>query len=164
VLITRITLRVISGYVTLKNIIIILTNEIQLKNKKSGTKKGEYLNEMKNLLGITIKVMTLPDMFAHKLCALTDRSEMANRDLFDCWFFMKNRTSLNEDVIEKRMEMPVGEYLQKCITFLENKTDIRLLDGLGELIDPDLKQFVKSKLRTEVITLLRLYNAFPIRQ
>lgn len=29
--------------------------------------------EIKNLLGVSIKVMVKPDMFAHKLCALMDR-------------------------------------------------------------------------------------------
>jgi predicted nucleotidyltransferase component of viral defense system len=118
--------------------------------------------ELKNLLGIHMKVMTLPDMFSHKLCALTDRSEMANRDLFDCWFFMNKRTPLNGEIIENRIGITVGDYLQKCITFLENKSDRGLLNGLGELIEPELKNFVRSKLRSEVISLLRFYKTFPI--
>jgi len=118
--------------------------------------------ELRNLLGINMKIMTLPDMFTHKLCALTDRSEMANRDLFDCWFFMNRRTPLNGEIIEKRMGIPVSDYLGKCITFLEGKSDRGLLNGLGELIDPGLKTFVESKLRSEVMSLLRMYQAFPI--
>jgi len=35
--------------------------------------------EVKNLLGINMKVMIRQDMFAHKLCALMDRNELTNR-------------------------------------------------------------------------------------
>ena len=48
--------------------------------------------EIKNLLGINVKVMVKEDLFAHKLCALLDRNGIANRDIFDCWFFMQNQT------------------------------------------------------------------------
>lgn len=43
--------------------------------------KNQY--ERKNLLGINMEVMVAPDMFAHKLCALLDREELTNRDIFD---------------------------------------------------------------------------------
>ena len=39
--------------------------------------------EVKTLLGISMQVLTAPDMFAHKLCALLDRGEVTNRDIFD---------------------------------------------------------------------------------
>ncbi len=32
-------------------------------------------------------VMKKEDMFAHKLVAMTERTGMANRDIFDVWFF-----------------------------------------------------------------------------
>jgi predicted nucleotidyltransferase component of viral defense system len=38
--------------------------------------------ERKNLLGINMQVMVAPDMFAHKLCALLDRGQLTNRDIF----------------------------------------------------------------------------------
>lgn len=118
--------------------------------------------EIKNLLGVNIKVMVAPDMFAHKLCAMLDRSAITNRDIFDCWFFMKNQTPLNKSIIEKRMEMSFSDYLQKCIETLENKSDKGMLNGLGELMDNDMKKFVRTKLRTETITLLKFYKQFPI--
>lgn len=49
--------------------------------------------EIKNLLGINMKVMVMADMFAHKLCALLDRNAITNRDIFDCWFFMQKQFS-----------------------------------------------------------------------
>jgi Domain of unknown function (DUF1814). len=118
--------------------------------------------EIKNLLGINIQVMVAPDMFAHKLCAMLDRTSITNRDIFDCWFFMNNKTPINKSIVETRMEMTLADYLQKCIDKLEGMSDKGMLNGLGELMDEEMKKFVRAKLRTETITLLKFYKQFPI--
>ena len=118
--------------------------------------------EIKNLLGINIKVMVQPDMFAHKLCALLDRNALTNRDIFDSWFFMNNRTPVNTNIIESRMKMPYVNYIENCIEYLEAMNNRRLLAGLGELMDNKTKTFVRNKLLTETITLLKFYKDFPI--
>lgn len=118
--------------------------------------------EIKNLLGINTKVMVQDDMFAHKLCALFDRNVIANRDIFDCWFFMQKQTPVNKNIIELRMEMSLPDYLQKCIEHLEAMSDKGLLHGMGELMDEKMKKFVRMKLRSEVISLLKFYKDFPI--
>lgn len=118
--------------------------------------------EVKNFLGINIKVMTPADMFSHKLCALLDRDTLANRDIFDSWFFMQKQTPVNKNIIKVRMKMPYVDYLQKCIDKLEKTTDKGMLHGLGEILDTEMKRFVKTKLRTETIDLLKFYKAFPI--
>ena len=71
--------------------------------------------EIKTFMGINMLVMTVADMFAHKLCALLDRKEIANRDIFDCWFFMEKRTPVNKNLIETGMKMPFTDYLQNCM-------------------------------------------------
>lgn len=118
--------------------------------------------EIKNLLGINMKVMIKEDMFAHKLCALLDRETIANRDIFDCWFFMKNQTPVNKEIVETRMELKLQDYLQKCIGKLEKINNSRILQGMGDLMEEDLKKFVRIKLRNETIELLRFYKEFPI--
>lgn len=118
--------------------------------------------EIKNLLGINMKVMVLPDMFAHKLCALLDRNELTNRDIFDCWFFMQKQTPINKDLVEARTGIALTEYLQECIDRLESISDKGLMHGIGELMDSNMKNFVKKKLRSETIGLLRFYKNFPI--
>lgn len=118
--------------------------------------------EIKNLLGINIKVMVQSDMFAHKLCALLDRNAITNRDIFDCWFFMDKQSPVNKKIIESRMNISYEEYLQKCIDTLEDMKDIGLLQGVGELLDNKMKTFVRTKLKTETISLLRFYKDFPI--
>lgn len=118
--------------------------------------------ERKNLLGINMQVMVAPDMFAHKLCALLDRGELTNRDIFDSWFFMQKQTPINKEIVETRMEMPLADYIQKCIDHLESMSDRGILNGLGELMDEDMKKFVRKRLRVETISLLRFYKEFPI--
>ena len=118
--------------------------------------------EIKNLLGINIKVMVQEDLFAHKLCALLDRTSITNRDIFDCWFFMEKRTPINKNIVESRMKMPLTEYLQQCIDLLESMNDKGLLHGLGELMEDSMKKFVQTKMRSETISLLKFYKEFPI--
>lgn len=122
--------------------------------------KNQY--ERKNLLGINMEVMVAPDMFAHKLCALLDRGELTNRDIFDSWFFMQKQMPINKEIVETRMEISLADYIQKCINHLEKMSDRGILNGLGELMDEDMKKFVRTKLRTETISMLRFYKEFPI--
>lgn len=118
--------------------------------------------EIKNLLGINMKVMVAADMFAHKLCDLLDRSEVTNRDIFDSWFFMQRQTPINKAIVESRMEMALADYIQKCIDHLEGMSGNGMLNGLGELMDDEMKKFVRIKLCTETVSLLRFYKEFPI--
>lgn len=118
--------------------------------------------ERKNLLGINMQVMVAPDMFAHKLCALLDRGQLTNRDIFDSWFFMQKQTPINKEIVEARMEMALADYIQKCIDHLESMSDRGILNGLGELIDENSRKFVRTQLRTETISQLRFYKEFPI--
>ncbi len=118
--------------------------------------------EIKNLLGINIKVMVQEDMFAHKLCALLDRESITNRDIFDCWFFMQKQTPINKEIVEYRMKMSLADHIQKCINQIESISDRSLLQGLGELMDDKTKTFVRNKLSKEVIGLLKFYKDFPI--
>ena len=118
--------------------------------------------EIKNLLGINIKVMVQEDMFAHKLCALLDREAIANRDIFDCWFLMQRQTPINKNIVESRMGIPLSKYLQACIKKLEVMTDKGLLQGIGELLDNKMKKFVQTKMRSEVIRFMKFYKDYPI--
>ncbi len=144
--------------------IIVLDYVTGARNLKVEISNRQWVNhyEIKNLLGINMKVMTAPDMFAHKLCALLDRNVLTNRDIFDCWFFMKNQTPLNSKLVEQRMQMTLSDYLQHCIEQLEVMSGKDLLNGIGELATPDLKTFVRNKLKEETISLLRFYKEFPI--
>ena len=131
--------------------------KIEISHRKHDS---EY--EIKNLLGINIKTMKMSDMFAHKLVALLGRKEIADRDIFDCWWFMSRQTPVKTAMIEDLTQKPYSDYMQECIHVMENLPKRSLLYGLGELLEQDMKTFVRNKLRTEILTLLRFYKDFPI--
>jgi len=126
------------------------------------TRNFDNRYEIKNFLGINMNVMVVEDMFAHKLCALLDRNVITGRDIFDCWFFMQRKTPVNKTIVETRMEMPFSEYLGKCAEQIEALPDKVLLQGIGELMDDKMKKFIRQKMKSEVISLLRFYQNFPI--
>ena len=131
--------------------------KIDISHRKSN---DEY--EIKNLLGISIKTMKISNMFAHKLVALLNRKEIADRDIFDSWWFMSHQTPVKIEIIEKLTQKNYTDYMQECINAIENLPKRSLLYGLGELLEQDMKTFVRNKLRTEILTLLRFYKDFPI--
>jgi predicted nucleotidyltransferase component of viral defense system len=120
----------------------------------------EYV--IKNLLGINVKTIEISDMFSHKLVALFGRNEFAERDIFDCWYFMKEKTAVNKEIVEKLTQKSYDDYIRECIDKIENLPKRSLLYGLGELLADDLKPFVRNKLRQETLLLLKAYQQFPI--
>lgn len=136
-------------------------NERKLKVEVSNRLYDNHY-EIKNLLGIEMKVLVKPDMFAHKLCALLDRTEITGRDIFDCWFFLNSHTAVNANIVESRMGMPLQDYLQRCIETVEQVSDKTIMNGLGELTDGEMKKFARTKLRKETISLLNFFKAFPV--
>ena len=120
--------------------------------------------DIKNLLGINIKVMNISDMFAYKLVALLGRTEIADRDIFDCWFFMNKSTPINISIVEQLTGKQYSEYLQKCIDQVSNLPKRSLLYGLGELVSDEMRTFIRNKLQQETLTLLAFYKDFPITE
>jgi predicted nucleotidyltransferase component of viral defense system len=118
--------------------------------------------EAKDFYGTTIQTMTAPDMFSHKLCALLDRSQMTNRDIFDCWFFMNRRTALNPQIIRERMKLSIPDYLERCIESVKRVPENHLLDGMGDLMDEKLKDFTRTKLKGETLNLMQFYHDYPL--
>ena len=144
--------------------LIVLDYGVGERKLKVEISKRRFANqyEIKNLLGIHVKVMVIEDMFAHKLCALLDRKMIIARDIFDCWFFMNNHTPVNKNIVETRMEIPYKQYLEQCMAQVEKLDNKKLLQDLGELMNSDLKNFVKTKLKQETLHLLAFYKDYPI--
>ena len=125
--------------------------KVEINRREFGSKY-----EVKSYLGISMKIMVHEDMFAHKLCALYERIGKTNRDIFDVWYFLQNEWPVNKKIVEERTKMSFKEFLQKCINSLGKMTDQNILSGMGELLDAKQKDWVKAKLRTETIFLLKL--------
>lgn len=117
---------------------------------------------LRDYLGISMKVMDLEYMFTHKLMAILDRSSLTNRDVFDTWFYMNKRLMLKKVVLDARLDCTLDEYLGKCIEAVQNIGSNRILDGMGELMDADLKKWVKGNLVAEFVQLANMYRAIPL--
>ena len=117
--------------------------------------------EMRSLAGTDIRIMTMPDMFAHKLCAMGER--LSPRDIFDVWFFLQNHTEINEKIVQLRTGKSVAEYAAWCAENVREASPKLLMQGLGEVLnDAKSKTFVKNKLIDETSSALELFSAFPI--
>jgi hypothetical protein len=89
--------------------------------------------------------------------------------IFDEWKDVMHRKGVSPDESEKRTlnlnnafpDALVTHY-ETLIDHLESMSDRGMLNGLGELMDEDIKKFVRTKLRTETISLLQFYKEFPI--
>ncbi len=115
--------------------------------------------ETLSLAGTDIRVMTLPCMFAHKLCAMGER--LSPRDVFDCWFFLQRQTPVNEAIIRQRTGLSAAEYARHCATLVREASPRLLMQGLGEVIDAKTKTFVRTRLIEDTATALELFAAFP---
>lgn len=144
-------------------IIIVLDYGIGERKLKIEISNRQHSNhyEIRNYLGMQMRVMVREDMFAHKLCALLDRNEIASRDVFDCWFFLKERTAVNKEIVESRMGMPIELYLDKCIDSVQQFPEKSLISGLGELTEGAMKNFVRHGLKDKLLSLLSMFRAFP---
>lgn len=117
--------------------------------------------EMRSLAGTDIRVMVMPDMFAHKLCDMGER--LSPRDIYDVWFFLQNHTEINEEIVRIRTAKSVSEYTAWCAEHVKEASPKLLMQGLGEVLnDAKSKTFVKNKLIAETSSALELFSAFPL--
>lgn len=117
--------------------------------------------EMRSLAGTDIRVMTMPDMFAHKLCAMGER--LSPRDIFDVYFFLQNHTEINEEIVKLRTGKNVSEYATWCSVHVREASPKLIMQGLGEVLnDTKSKTFVKNKLIDDTSSALELFSAFPM--
>jgi len=112
--------------------------------------------EIKTYLGVPMQVMVIQDMFAHKLMAMLERMDSTSRDIYDVWYFLKNRTAINEEIVEKRSNQSFNDVVQLSIKKLEKIEKRNILIGLGELLSPNQKDWARAKLIEETIAYLKL--------
>lgn len=125
-----------------------------LQKIKIEVSKKDFPDEytVEDFLGISIPTLKPEFMFAHKLCAITDRRKLQNRDLFDSWFMFDKQWEPNGEIINIRTEKSNVEYYEDLITFIkDNVNRKKILDGLGEVLDEKLKVWVKNNLIDELL-------------
>jgi len=110
-------------------------------------------------LGISMFAAKKDYLFASKISALTLRTETAMRDVYDIYYFAKNNWGIDKSVLELRTGKKFTEQISDCIALVESIKDSKILDGLGELVDDKEKDWIKAKLRKEVVFYLKNYLA-----
>jgi predicted nucleotidyltransferase component of viral defense system len=131
-------------------------------NIKLEVSKRDYPDtyEIKEMLGVRIKCMTQDCMFAHKLCAITDRTKLANRDLYDTLFMFNKNFPINQEIIKIRTGKTIHEYLVGLIEFVETNVDPKnILEGLGEVLTEAQKDRAKVKLKPDLLFAIKNYLA-----
>ncbi|GAB4219931.1 MAG: hypothetical protein Fur009_8220 [Candidatus Microgenomates bacterium] len=113
--------------------------------------------EVKNYLGIPVLVADKKGLATGKLAAFLTRKTFASRDLFDLWFILKNDFLFDEAYLRKQTNFDLKTALKKAKEKLRKIKSIQLLQGIGELIEERQKNWIKSKLKSEVEFYLNLY-------
>ena len=112
----------------------------------------------KDFYGLSLTTMSPDCMFAHKLCAISDRKTLQNRDLYDSWFMFDNNFVINEEIIKIRTGKSTKDYFQDLIKYIEKETSIQhsILDGLGEVLNQSQKDWVKTQLLSKLLFELKI--------
>lgn len=99
-----------------------------------------------------VKVLSLPDNFAHKIWAFHDRRKW--RDIFDIWFYIQKWVFPNTDVLKYRIKEDYYDYLKiilkdihrpfliekiknvlKNFSYLDDTDEIHFINNLRDLIN-----------------------------
>lgn len=150
--------KIIDARIKRFNIIIIISYDTKAQNIKIEINRRDFGSryELKSFLGISMQVMVQADMAAHKLCALYERLGKTNRDIYDVSFFLRHNWPINKKIVAERMNMPYINFLKKLLENMEKFNDANILAGMGELLNEKQKTWVKNKLKSDLVFLLKL--------
>jgi len=107
--------------------------------------------------GVTIKVLSIKDMIAHKLVAVVERRSVANRDLFDIHYLLSSQYAgeINNEIIKWRTGKEPKEFYIFLLEFVDKINSNSVLAGLGEVLTDSQKNWAKAKLIQELKGLIQ---------
>lgn len=112
--------------------------------------------EIRSLYGLSVKCLTTPYLFAHKLCAITERKKMVNRDLYDTHFMLSKHFPIADEIVKERTGLNTKEYFKKLIDFIPSHvSEHGILYQLGEVLSESKKDWVRRNLINELLFYLR---------
>ena len=132
----------------------------QRKLKIEISKRGDNLvYERRNYFGMSFLVMKKEAMVASKMAAALGRKRLANRDIFDLWYFFSNGFGINENRLKELTEMNLRQVLNKLIKLIKDLKPSEMLFGLGDLLDNSQKDMVRvGKMKDELLTYIKIYK------
>lgn len=117
---------------------------------------GSY--SLQSFQWIQLNILDLWSLWANKFIALQGRNKLANRDIYDIHFFLKNNFHVDKEILEKRSGKDFKKYIQSMIDFLQKlPKNYNILDWLWITLDAKQKKIVKNNLIGETIFLLHSY-------
>lgn len=107
--------------------------------------------------GVAVKTLDIGDMIAHKLVAVTERTSIANRDLFDTHYFLSSpyASEINDEIIKHRTGKTRKEFYASLLTFVSDIHPKTVLAGLGEVLTEPQKKWAKEMLIEELKGLIQ---------
>jgi len=126
-------------------------------NTRDFTGHARKYYEIKEHLGTSMLVAKKEYLFSTKLIALTERKELASRDVYDILYFARNNWDIDSEVIKSRTGRSIKEQLANCIKSVETLNENKVLHGLGELVDEKQKTWIKENLKADTIFMLKNY-------
>jgi hypothetical protein len=100
--------------------------------------------------------MVQADMAAHKMVAMTERIGKAQRDIYDTWFILTHQWPINSAIVLQRTGLAMPAFLDFCGSLLATVDKSTILAGLGELLTPQQKVWVRKSLIKETMFLLQV--------
>lgn len=120
-------------------------HKVKVKINKRKFANDKY--EVKDFRGYSCIVLDKGSMFAHKLCAITERKTLQNRDLYDSWFMFSKDFPINEKIVEDRLDKTISEYCMDIIKLIDNlPVNYNIMDGLGSVLDQAKREWVRKTL------------------
>lgn len=117
-----------------------------------------YWGEEADLLrldGFSLNVMSLSDIYTHKLIALGEGNNVTGKEIFDIWFLGDKFIIPNADIVMKRVGRSLAEQLSLDISILEKLTNDQFISSLELLLLQEKEKWASTSLLPEAIASLQ---------
>lgn len=120
-----------------------------------------WVYHKENWHSLSMLVMDESSIFTNKLFALTNRASLANRDLYDIYYFFRKWVDFEPELLEQLTGKNHKAYFTDILTFLDKlPKSHRILEWLWEVLDEKQKAFVKNDLILELRGFLEMRIKF----
>jgi len=100
-----------------------------------------------NYLGMSIPILAREYLLAHKLCAITSRRSVQNRDIYDADFMLKQNWQANPEIIQLRVGLAPTEYYAQLLRLCDSaEVAGGVMVGLGEVLEPEQRAWANANL------------------
>jgi predicted nucleotidyltransferase component of viral defense system len=102
---------------------------------------------LQNFLGMSIPVLSKEYQLAHKLCAITSRSTMQNRDIYDADYMLKKNWEPCAEIVRLRTGMSLTDYYNVLLKTIDDPAIIKnIMLGLGEVLEQKERAWARENL------------------